>query len=445
MAKFSNIFQLGTGKIGTHYLRKAKNSQGRAINVLGTINYNPTNPKTNSQMLHRARFANAVKFYKRATKNFFRFAYEDKKANESDYNAFMRHNINVALPMVKAQVDNAVYPSLGSNWLMSSGSLNSVGVNADSNGRIVLDLAPESKSIADMSKALVNLGFLEGDIVTLVCVKVPTKFVAGDGLAKLTTADVVAYASQVGIVPAWSIGQFIINTSATDTDYPGQWGSENPFDLVTIDDTTKKLVFENYTGIMAAAFIVSRKNDSGLLCSTSFLIPNGVMAAAIRTINTDSYISNVLLTWQAKDDDAILKGSVANNTYTGGSSSSGTGSGTGSGSGSGTGSGTGGSTTTSAATISSVNGDSALPVVVENSVDNVPLESTAFTLKGTHFQSAPLQESDFTVSGSAKIDSLTITSDTTATLNVSATTGKSVGGVYFGKTQIIRISSESEL
>lgn len=73
-------------------------------------------------MLQRAKFANAVKFYKKAVQNFFKFAFEDKKKSESDYNAFMRHNVMNSTLLMKGNVDDAYFPALG-RWQMSSGSL----------------------------------------------------------------------------------------------------------------------------------------------------------------------------------------------------------------------------------------------------------------------------------------------------------------------------------
>ena len=123
MAIFYNITQVGKGTLGNTYLRRTRAASGKAVNVLAQKNFNPKNPKTLGQMAQRARFATAVKFYKRATRNFFKFAYEDKKANESDFNAFLRHNVAASVPMVKAQVDNESYPAIGNKWMLSQGSL----------------------------------------------------------------------------------------------------------------------------------------------------------------------------------------------------------------------------------------------------------------------------------------------------------------------------------
>ena len=99
-------------------------------------NRKPNNPRSSSQMTQRAKFASAVKFYKRAVSNFFRFAYQDKKGNESDYNAFMRHNINGAPLISKTAFDKQGYPALG-NWVLSYGELQPLNYLAGENGSVI--------------------------------------------------------------------------------------------------------------------------------------------------------------------------------------------------------------------------------------------------------------------------------------------------------------------
>lgn len=74
MAKGNLFWNLGRGKVGSLVLSINK---GQVV----TRQYQPNvaNPRSNAQMLQRARFASCVNFYKRASENFFKFAYEDKK------------------------------------------------------------------------------------------------------------------------------------------------------------------------------------------------------------------------------------------------------------------------------------------------------------------------------------------------------------------------------
>lgn len=117
MAKGNMFIGNGSGKVGNLVVSTRAGEQITRV-------YQPrvANPKSYQQMLQRAKFANAVKFYKKAVQNFFKFAFEDKKKSESDYNAFMRHNVMNSTLLSKENVDDSYFPALG-RWQMSSGSL----------------------------------------------------------------------------------------------------------------------------------------------------------------------------------------------------------------------------------------------------------------------------------------------------------------------------------
>ena len=85
MATGSSYWGTSKGKLGNIVLRVRK---GQTVESKYQPNVN--NPRTFAQCRQRALFANAVKFYKSAIARMFKFAFEDKAANESDYNAFMR-------------------------------------------------------------------------------------------------------------------------------------------------------------------------------------------------------------------------------------------------------------------------------------------------------------------------------------------------------------------
>lgn len=118
MAKGNILLGYATGSIGDITLSRVKGNQ-----VTKARNRHPSNPKTSKQVYQRAKFTNAVNFYKRGVQNLFKFAYEDKTAQESDFNAFMRHNTARAIPVGKVSSTDSFYPAI-SNWLTSVGSLN---------------------------------------------------------------------------------------------------------------------------------------------------------------------------------------------------------------------------------------------------------------------------------------------------------------------------------
>ena len=88
MSKGSLFFGNASGKLGQVVLSTMKGQQ-----IARAWQPKVANPKTSQQQLQRAKFANSVKFFKRAQQNLFKFAFEDRRKNESDYNAFMRHNV----------------------------------------------------------------------------------------------------------------------------------------------------------------------------------------------------------------------------------------------------------------------------------------------------------------------------------------------------------------
>lgn len=87
---------------------------------------NVANPRTNSQMENRTRWANLVNFY-RANAGWMKFAYETKKQNQSEYNKFMSLNVpsaRIYLPKSIASQGGCVVDA----YQMTQGSLASVEV-----------------------------------------------------------------------------------------------------------------------------------------------------------------------------------------------------------------------------------------------------------------------------------------------------------------------------
>lgn len=330
MAIFYNITQAGKGTLGNTYLRRTRTATGKEVNVLAQKNFNPKNPKTLGQMAQRARFATAVKFYKRATRNFFKFAYEDKKANESDFNAFMRHNVAASVPMVKAQVDNESYPAIGNKWMLSQGSLlplrqkmQRLAIFTESvHDTLVLatrgdhgfgDYAFDSNAtVGDISSVLVKLGYSAGQIFTLVTVTSGIKL----GHFQLLSPDDM---TGLATIPQWSISQFVIDEYDETPSYEvGHIGLNY---LPAMYCRTPKDLDVAYLGVdygdsgllVAAAAIVSEnvKSSKKLLATTSYLEGNELYNAVVNDLNTKVYYNAMLKSWDADFNQAILQGSIA--------------------------------------------------------------------------------------------------------------------------------------
>lgn len=312
MAKISSLFGTGSGSIGNITLRSHKTSSGTRSMVASTKVTNPTNPRTSGQMLQRAKFATAAKFYARSTRNFFKFAYEDKRSNESDYNAFMRHNIANAVPMIKAQNDSPRYPALGKDWMLTQGSLQGLdNVWVDDKFYLVrdLDMTGGVMTVALISKALIAKGFKAGQIFTLVTVYTDVPSSA----YYFTSADTVANA---GInPPVWNISQIIIDpTDGTLLENTNHIGPDNYMASLEFDGTEITHAEANGSNncVWMCGIISERVSGSSkLLVSSSWLRPNANAQAILQNISSSAYYANMLVSWGADPNEVILKGAIA--------------------------------------------------------------------------------------------------------------------------------------
>lgn len=278
-------------------------------------NRQPNNPRSNKQQTQRALFANCVKFYKLTAAKFYKFAFENKKVNESDYNAFMRENLKRGVMISKTAFYVESYPALG-NWLMSRGSLATiVNANDDTTPSPVFDLGAAWTGIPDdnvtigaMSTAMVASGrYQVGDIITLV--RFSTKSL-GQALPS-ATPDATKLQS------LFEYFQFLIDPNNTQK-FLDLFGDTPRFHLVTtatsntlaiqygIDSASATEDWQSdYNGITV---IHSRNTAQGLRVSTQELVVNPRYQTAIETALTDAnYKSAVLTDWQSSGL-AILQG-----------------------------------------------------------------------------------------------------------------------------------------
>lgn len=311
MAKGNMFIGNGSGKVGNLVVATRAGEQITRV-------YQPrvANPKSYQQMLQRAKFANAVKFYKKAVQNFFKFAFEDKKKTESDYNAFMRHNIINSTLLIKGNVDDAYFPALG-RWQMSSGSLpNAFSIEKTENSgfAFVNDGIKADATIGDISSALIGQGFHTGDIVTFVLITSPVTYLDFD-LTNLYDAGLQQ--------PNWLIVQFAIDPKDTralsQANYLGsRYGGLGDYEgnsLVVSDDGTIQWQHPSNEGtweyeMAATCCIVTRNTGSGVLATNTSLFGNTVFDKMLSDAEGTNYDNEVLVSWGAREG-AILKGSIA--------------------------------------------------------------------------------------------------------------------------------------
>ena len=304
MSKGSLFFGNASGKLGQVVLSTMKGQQ-----IARAWQPKVANPKTSQQQLQRAKFANAVKFFRRAQQNLFKFAFEDKRKNESDYNAFMRHNVASSAVLDRMMYDNFNYPAFADNWLLSYGSLGDINADNDIAEKefvqlLTLPLGTGEKAnltIASASQALVsNYKAINGDYVTLVGVK---------SSVKTLTEDPVK-------APEWHIMQFVVDT--TNTGKLIEYLEKQDEDASTFFSTDGRepanIIFSySNDGCAWLGIILSRVTANGVKVSTSNLMPNYYAYEIFQKSLALPYRQSALNSW-GRSSEPILKGGIAKST-----------------------------------------------------------------------------------------------------------------------------------
>lgn len=361
MSKGNMLMGYARGAVGDLVFSRVKGNQ-----VTKARNRQPSNPKTSKQVYQRAKFINAVRFYQRGVQNLFKFAYEDKTAQESDFNAFMRHNTARAIPVGKNASEESIYPAI-SNWITSFGSLNGpqAVIGFGSVGNIEKDIAtgrlyargqynvnpgqgedPDVPSDENVYASLyLNLGtaittfgglcsalktqypdLMEGDVVTVTLIHQLLQGIGTPGLLLPgTSMDGAASA------PAWRFAQFLIDTTSTKPIAQafgneiylseGLNGSINNTKIIefgikkTWEDYYSEIIggtfdpsdFANMSSCVAGVVTFSRETPNGLRVSTQELSTSEGYQKMIELSKTTAFTEQVLQSWGAADM-AILEG-----------------------------------------------------------------------------------------------------------------------------------------
>lgn len=305
MATGSSYWGTSKGKLGNIVLRVRKGQT-----VESKYQPNVSNPRTFAQCRQRALFANAVKFYKSAIARMFKFAFEDKASNESDYNAFMRHNVSKGMILKKFMSESSYFPAIGDSWLLSSGSFTPFVVNAGMDRPymelpadiLLADYNLDGKAlpacrIADLSNYLITaFGLQNGDLFTIV--RVMTSW---DSLDNEELFD----------EPTWQVLQIRIDATNFNV-YGSVYGANAEIAQITFDDTAHAMYFTNAVKSFAEGYaaIWSRQTSTGLRVSTQELVINDVAMSIYYDSFEQPYYNEALGTWGA-DTGAVLQGAIA--------------------------------------------------------------------------------------------------------------------------------------
>lgn len=295
MSKGNMLLGYARGKVGSMVFSRANGEQ-----ITRAYNGTPMNNRTVPQMLQRTMFITANKFFTRGNQNFFKFSFEDKRQNESDFNAFMRNNIKNASMMSQYAFDEATYPALG-RFLLTKGSLYGVPLSYNQKGHCYDFLKTRDETvgtIGSFSKALIEEFQLQnGDIFTAV-------MISAEGSNTANTPSVLPL--RRGIV-RWTIKQIIIDPDNNSPLY-NNFGENINID-VTGPSKYYSLVFGNdLDNIQAACITISRNTRRGVKVSTSQLILNEQATQAFNACQTPEYKKDVINSWNSSPE-SILQGS----------------------------------------------------------------------------------------------------------------------------------------
>ena len=311
MSKGSSYWGTATGKIGNTVVRVRK-----GVRVESAYQPNVSNPRSGGQVVQRGKFADAVGFYKRSMANFFKMAFEDKKTNETDFNAFMRHNVSRGYVYSRQMVTGGegALPYIG-KWLMSYGSLPSIQLSSTSDGISVTGMLPDgfgaSTTMGEMFTHWISEGIAqEGDIFTVVRIMTSADGAGSDEYTDETLGLIPGFTYTgtlaAGMPPLWFVDQYIVSASSSESLATQRW----------ITSLTAAKVYINYNDMgnhdipsaRAAAVIITRKTANGLLCSTSPLVWDNTAETMMTQMATDNWIQGQRKAWSSQD--AILAGAL---------------------------------------------------------------------------------------------------------------------------------------
>lgn len=284
-------------------------------------NRQPKNPQSLTQMYQRAKLASLVEFFAHGKQALFKFAFESKKASESDYNAFVRYNMNRIAPNTKSGVKNG-NPIVG-NYMLTQGSLTPLDVQYSADVLhpvLTVGTTPSAATAANLTVGQLSAsmkaqyGLEEGDIITFVQLM-------SDNTPEATVAEAIADGTYAlgKAVTQWDIKQFRINSASTDL--VSSFGIFNLDEFAGGDDSlvignNNATLYTSTSYCYGVCVIVSRVTKNGVKVSNSYVHNNQAVETIIDYAQSEVWQEFVAKSWKAKAEtelapDAILKGSLS--------------------------------------------------------------------------------------------------------------------------------------
>lgn len=293
----------------------------------------PKNPQSDNQMRQRAGFAGASKFYQNAQQNRFVLAFQNKKGNQSEFNAFMQKNLKEFDTLTYPTREMANTPEFCNYfpWICTEGNLQGIPAVFPADGSSYLGcgiVAVTSDDVYaetwdDIIAFNPSLNLQYGDIIT-------TTIVLNDEVFNDTTLDVV-----VGnITPRWITRQLIIGADLEGYGLD-QYLKINGFTLegvssdsgeyyisVPMDTICKELGIadEFNTENNAAMICVTRSRNEGsqLKVSSSRFYLDDMAQRIFERLSNDTAMRDAIESYKKGSNSNIepaniLQGSVADN------------------------------------------------------------------------------------------------------------------------------------
>lgn len=291
MAKNNMLLGYARGKVGDLVFQRRKGEQ-----IVKARNRNPNNPRTWSQQMQRVRMYAPVAFYKMAVERFFKFAFEDKKPNETDYNAFIRENLNAFQgPYFTKEQVSQKFPVMAP-YVISSGILSSIpSIPAEAESSIILKVplgtetaeTPVERNQGYISRLLINqYGLQEGDMLTFIIIDVSGITIEENRRINYSGDTNFDYAN------------FVIDTTSTVnipiiTDIQGNKG----FGITTLgaENQERALAYDvkserSLQNAVATAIIVTRRSNSKIHASKTNLQLNNNAQAYFEALSTSQQL-----------------------------------------------------------------------------------------------------------------------------------------------------------
>lgn len=308
MAKGNIFLGFGRGKLGDIVLTRNAGEQ-----VTRPRNRHPRNPQTPAQMFQRGSMATVSEMYIRGTRNFFKYAFSNKTAAQSEYNKFCQLNIGRVPCNSKVALSQGA-PAIG-NFIMTQGTLQQIRIEQTAEAMILRmrnDVAAgafSSWTIGDVSKAFMDTyGYQIGDIITVLDIHS-----AATPYSDINSMIANEALTSVAGTPEWDIKQFRLDPTSTELasnlDIFSDGSSDNVLALKG-NYAMSDIYVEGWT------IVCSRNVKSGVLVSTSEIVCNPATQTAIDLGMSEGWKEAVARYWipQTGEDIApvnILQGSLS--------------------------------------------------------------------------------------------------------------------------------------